>query len=83
MYVLWKKVAFYKRNSDCKAIVIATWGWGHIPGGISRGKAPTGLSGLNLGLLCIPESDACPFCENYAKLYYDTKHLEKRLNRGW
>ena len=26
--------------------------------------------------------ESCPFCENYAKLYFDAKHLEKGLNRG-
>ena len=23
---------------------------------------------------------SCPFCENYTKLYFDAKHLEKGLN---
>ena len=36
-------------------------------------------SGLNLYLLCVQQSGAAPFCENYAKLYFDAKHL--RLNR--
>ena len=27
-------------------------------------------------------SNATPFCENYTKLYFDAKHLEKELNRG-
>ena len=27
--------------------------------------------------------DTAPICENYAKVYFDTKHLEKALNRGW
>ena len=35
-----------------------------------------------LDLLCIPQSDTAPFCENYAKFYFDVKHLEKGLNRG-
>ena len=26
--------------------------------------------------------DAAPFSENYAKLYFDAKHLEKGLNGG-
>ena len=39
--------------------------------------------GLNLDLLCIQQSDAIPCCENYAKLYFDTKSLEKGLNRWW
>ena len=40
-------------------------------------------SGPNLDLVCIWQSDAAPFCENYAKLLFDTKHLEKGLNTGW
>ena len=39
--------------------------------------------GPNLDLLCIRQSDAAPFFENYAKLYFDAKHLEKGLNSGW
>ena len=39
--------------------------------------------GPNVDLLCICQSDTAPFCENYAKLYFDVKHLEKGLNRGW
>ena len=30
-----------------------------------------------------PVSDAAPFCENFAKLYFDAKHLEEGFNRGW
>ena len=41
------------------------------------------LAGPNLDLLWVGQSDAVPFCKNYANLYYDTKHLEERLNRGW
>ena len=40
-------------------------------------------AGSNLALACVWQSDAAPFCENYTKLYFDAKHLEKRLNRGW
>ena len=29
------------------------------------------------------QSGASPICESYAKLYGDTKHLEKELNKGW
>ena len=36
----------------------------------------------NLDLLCVRQSDTGCFCKNYAKLYFDTKHLEKRLNKG-
>ena len=39
--------------------------------------------GPNLDLLCIQQSDTAPFCENYAKIYLDAKHLEKGLNCGW
>ena len=41
------------------------------------------LSGPNLDLLYIRQLNASPFCENYAKFYFDIKHLEKGLNRGW
>ena len=40
MSVLWKKIDFYKGKSDCETIVIAAWGMGQIPGGVSGGKAP-------------------------------------------
>ena len=40
-------------------------------------------AGPNLDLLCIQQSDAAPFYENYAKLYFDAKHLGKGLNKGW
>ena len=40
-------------------------------------------SGPNLDLLCVQQSGAAPFCENYAKLYFDAKHLVKGLNRRW
>ena len=39
------------------------------------------IKGSNLDLLCISQSDSVPFCKNYAKLYFDAKHLERRLNR--
>ena len=29
-----------------------------------------------------PAIGRCPFCENYAKFYFDAKHLEKLLNGG-
>ena len=38
-------------------------------------------SGPNLDLLCVQQSGAAPFCENYAELHFDAKHLEKGLNR--
>ena len=40
-------------------------------------------SGPDLDLSCVWQLDVAPFCENYAKLYFDAKHLEKGLNRGW
>ena len=46
--------------------------------------APTDApSSPNLDLLCIQQSGVALFCENYAKLYFDAKHLEKELNRGY
>ena len=30
--------------------------------------------------LWVWQSDAAPFCENYSKLYFDTKNFEKELN---
>ena len=38
--------------------------------------------GPNLDLLCVRQSDAAPFCENYAKLHVNAEHLEKGWNRG-
>ena len=38
------------------------------------------LIGHILDLYWVRLSKAAPFCENYAKLYFDTKHLEKELN---
>ena len=40
------------------------------------------LAGHILDLYCVRLSNAGPFCQNYAKLYFDAKHLEKRLNIG-
>ena len=34
------------------------------------------LSGPNLDLFCVQQSGAAPFCENYAKLYFDAKGIE-------
>ena len=38
--------------------------------------------GPNLDFLCVWQSDAASFCENYTKLYFDAKHVEKGLNKG-
>ena len=35
-----------------------------------------------LDLYCVALSNAAPFSENYIKLYFDAKHLEKGWNRG-
>ena len=40
-------------------------------------------SGPKLDLLCVQQSGAALFFENYVKLYFDAKHLEKGLNRVW
>ena len=36
-------------------------------------------------LYCVRLSPTSPFSENYTKLYFDAKHLERELNRavGW
>ena len=39
------------------------------------------LAGHIIDLYCVQLSNAAPFCESYAKLYFDAKHLEKGLNR--
>ena len=49
----------------------------------SRGWFLMGNQALILDLLCIQQLDAAPSCENCAKLYFDAKHLEKRLSREW
>ena len=41
------------------------------------------MTGPNLDLLCVQQSEAASFCENYEKLYFNAKHLEKGLSRGW
>ena len=47
-------------------------------------NTPNQLStGPNLDLSYICQSDAGRFCENYARLYFDAKHLEKGLDRVW
>ena len=40
------------------------------------------LSGTNLDLSYIQQSDAALFCENYAKFNFDAKHLKKGLTKG-
>ena len=37
----------------------------------------------NLDCSCIQQLDAAPFCENYAKPYFDAKHFEREWNREW
>ena len=47
--------------------------------------APTmldGPSGPNLDLICVQQSGAVSFCENYVKLYFEIKHFEMELNKG-
>ena len=39
-------------------------------------------AGYILDLSCVTLSNGTLFCENYAKLYFDVKHLEKGLIRG-
>ena len=40
------------------------------------------VAGHILDLYCVRLSNAELFCENYVKLYFDAKHVEKGLNRG-
>ena len=39
------------------------------------------IPGHILDLYCVELSNTTPFCENYTKLYFDAKHVEKGLNR--
>ena len=41
------------------------------------------ITSPNLDPLCTLQSNTVPFYENYAKLYFDAKHLKKRLNSVW
>ena len=41
-----------------------------------------GFSRSYLDLYCVRLSNAAPFSENYAKLHFNAKHLEKGLNRS-
>ena len=41
-------------------------------------------AGYILDLYCVQLSNTAPFCENYTQLYFNAKHLKKRLNNsGW
>ena len=40
------------------------------------------LAGYILDLHCVRPSNTALFCENYAKLYFNAKHLEKVLGIG-
>ena len=63
------------RLGNYKSEINETWSW-VCP---RRGSHPPS----NLDFLCIQQLDTAPFCENYTKLYFDAKCLEKGLNRGW
>ena len=39
MSILWKKIEFYKGQTDCEAIVIAAWGLDQSPGGFQGAKS--------------------------------------------
>ena len=47
MSILWKKIGFNKRESNCEDIVIPALGLAQIPGGVSRGK-PTNICFFNV-----------------------------------
>ena len=38
MSALWKKIEFYKEESDFEVIVKRAWGLGQCPGGLSEAK---------------------------------------------
>ena len=40
-------------------------------------------SGHTLDLCCVRLSNVASFCENYATLYFDAKHLEKGFKRNF
>ena len=40
-------------------------------------------AGQILYIYCVQLSNAAPFRQNYTKLSFDAKHLEKGFNRGW
>ena len=40
-------------------------------------------AGHILDLYCVRLSSAAHFYENYTRLYFDAKHLEKALNEAW
>ena len=40
-------------------------------------------TGPNLDLFYVRLSNAVPFSENYAELYFNAKHLERGLNWEW
>ena len=47
------------------------------------GPSMANWAGPNLDLLCVWQLDTTHFCEKYPKLYFDAKHLQKGLKRGW
>ena len=68
----------WRCNSGCRYDHIPNFSLFH-----SRSTMFWKWSGPNLDLTCVQQSDTASFCENYAKLYFGEKHLEKGLNRGW
>ena len=52
-----------------------------ISNNIDTFRVPIKL-GHHLDIICIQQSNVAHFSENYAILYFDTKHLGKRLNMG-
>ena len=54
--------------------------WIGLTTGVQGHCRPSGgvQASPNLDFLCVWQSDVAPFCENYARLYFDARHLEKR-----
>ena len=88
------ETSHWSTASSVKQISGATLS-GNVPGGIKSHilkplSCPTwkpvhdskGYQVLIRSFIC-PAVRNCPFCENYAKFYFDAKHLQKGLNRCW
>ena len=45
---------------------------------MEQSKKNADISGHILNLYCVRLTNATSICENYAKLYFDAKHLEKK-----
>ena len=67
----------WKRLYICNYIICTT-----VPLDKNSAKVQLMQTGHILELYCVRRSNAAPFCKNYAKVYFDAKHLQKGLNEG-